>query len=39
MKNNNFVVINNEKTLDIMQMKESQENYIILDYDKCINDI
>ena len=29
MKNNNFVVINNERTLDIMQMKESQDTFFL----------
>ncbi len=39
MKKNNFVIINNEKTLDIIKMKVNEENYILLDYEKVINSL
>lgn len=39
MKKDNFVIINNEKTLDILKMKTNEEHYIILDYEKVINNL
>ena len=39
MKKDNFVIINNEKTLDIKNMNVDEENYILLDFEKVINNL
>ena len=39
MKKNNFVIINNEKTLDILKMKINEDHYILLDYENVINNL
>lgn len=39
MKKDNFVIINNEKTLDIKNMNVDEENYILLDFERVINNL
>jgi len=39
MKTDNFVIINNEKTLDILKMRLHEDNYILLDYENVINNL
>lgn len=40
MKNlNEYVIINNTKSLNVMKMNSGEENIIVLDFDKTINDL
>lgn len=38
-KNNDYVVINNSSNIDVKKMSTSEENIIVLDYNKTINDL
>lgn len=38
-KKNNYVVINNSNSIDITKMNTGEENIVILDYTKTINDL
>ena len=39
MKKNSYVIINNEKTLDVLKMKPYEDNYILLDYEEVLNSL